>query len=128
MSLSRFRFLGALLALFALSLFYVESVVASLCPPETVAEASVTESGAGKPGHSGMHHGAPPAEDPVPEGSHPERCPMSSGMAGSCVASALPVTSTVLAASATIQTSRSITPTDAQDLLLAVPLFHPPRA
>jgi hypothetical protein len=130
MNTSRLRFVGALLALFALSLFYAESVMASLCPPEIVVEAPASEDGSRAPVHGGMHHGpSGPEKGSAPEGSHTEPCPMAAAsMSGSCVASALPMAATIDVPADAPEAAQAVASTDAKDLLLAAPLFHPPRA
>lgn len=111
----RLRLAGALVALFALSAYVVESVQAAVCLP--VADAAAQ--------HGGMHHDTAPQEG-APEAP---QCPLGmAGMGGSCVAVTLPAA--VAAAAAGFETPVRVVASTSTvtDLLFATPHFRPPRA
>jgi hypothetical protein len=131
--IGRFRRLGALLALTALSAFYAESVWAGACPPEAEhAGAAAQASDGNHHGHAGtagMHH---PVD--VPEGSRPSSpeapdCPMKfTGASGTCVAAPLASAGSHVHAPAEPEGSVGIVPDPARDRLCSTTLFHPPRS
>lgn len=115
----RLRLAGALVALFALSAYVVESVQAAVCLP--VADAAAQ--------HGGMHHDTAPQDAPQDGAPDAPQCPLGmAGMGGSCVAVTLPAA--VAAPAAGFETPvRVIASTSTvTDLLFATPHFRPPRA
>ncbi len=125
----RIRTLVALLALFALSAYFAESVMASWCVPgaETSASADAPAPGA----HSGAHHGGPQSGAPASEHSDSEAPPCPFGMTGtgaSCVAVPLPATSELTRAAPISQASLLLLLVQSPDLLLVTAHFRPPRA
>jgi hypothetical protein len=119
-----FRTVAALLALFALSAYFAESVMASWCM--SGAETSATEAMASD-GHAGMHHGDGPGSDRP--GSRAPDCP--DGMAGagtSCVAAPLPGTGETVRTAPISQASLLRVHVQSPDLLLISAHFRPPRA
>jgi hypothetical protein len=125
----RTRVLAALLALFAFSAYFGESVWASVCPPgmETGGAPAPTTSDEGS--HAGMHHGlAPSAGDPDHPGNVPV-CPSGMASAGSsCVAASLPAITTTLADPAPEYAVPGFFLDGTHDRLLIALHFRPPRA
>jgi hypothetical protein len=125
----RLRTLAALLALFALSAYFAESVMASWCMPG--AETSAPAEAAAPAGHAGMHHGGTEGDAPGSEHSDSEMPPCPSGMTGagaSCVAASLPATSEPARAAPTSRASLLLALVQSPDLLLVSAHFRPPRA
>jgi hypothetical protein len=125
----RLRTLAALLALFALSAYFAESVMASWCMPG--AETSASADGSAPGAHAGMHHGVPQGGSPEAEYPDSEAPPCPFGMTGagaSCVAAPLPATSEPVRAVPIAQASLLLLLVQSPDLLLVTAHFRPPRA
>lgn len=127
---SRTRRIAAHLALLALALFWVEGVWASMCSP-AISMGATNEARV----HSSDTAGTDMADMDMPddgseEGHAPEpNCPLTPAGGAACTAGALLGTRVQLLASASPEASRPVGSSDhAKDLLLAVALFHPPRA
>jgi hypothetical protein len=128
---TRFRHLGALLALAAFAAFFAGNVWASLCPPGMGAGMGVTvEVDAGAHRGMPMHHPEPVPSDgsdaPAPDLSH---CPFAvAGAGGSCVAASLPSAVASLTAAPNEPSLLSAISDSLPDLLLVASLYRPPRA
>jgi hypothetical protein len=124
----RFRFLAALFALVALSAYFAEGVWASMCPPETLsagAEAPMEQDTNGCP----LGISDAPADPSEQSRSDAPVCPLGPlGVGGSCVAASLPATTAQIPPSLPEGSLLSPSPDSARDLLLALAVFHPPRA
>lgn len=125
----RLRSVAALLALLAFSLFWVEGVWASMCSP-------AMEAGGPAPVavEAGRALDASAMDMPQPADSNGSRsdaphCPLAVAGAASCAASA-PLAARVATPEVPSLEGASLpgSPDHAKDLLLAVALFHPPRA
>jgi hypothetical protein len=126
---ARFRVLAALLALFALSAYYAESVMASWCL--TGAEPSVLVESDARFAHGGMHHGGPRSDSPGSKPSDSEVPPCPFGMTGAgatCVAVPLPASTEAVRAAPITQASLPFLLVQSPDLLLVGGHFRPPRA
>jgi hypothetical protein len=127
----RFRSLAALAALFTLSVYFAEGLWASLCPPDTHA-ASVEAPMGHEVNGCPMALGDAPVEKPEPaETPHPGPAPCPLGpmsASGSCVAASLPAAAAAAVPPFPAGILLSSSPDAARDLLLALAVFHPPRA
>ena len=125
----RFRSMAALVALLTLSLFWAESIWASMCPPdmEMGGPAAVM-------GEMGQPEGSCPMGAPTPERSDdgPSKaphCPFVPAGASSCTVGVPFVANVRLADAPSGEHALLLASSDhAKDLLLAIALFHPPRA
>jgi hypothetical protein len=127
----RIRVLAALLALFAFSAYFGESVWAALCPPGMDAHAAhAGEVADAADAHAGMHHAPPaPEADPGSTRSDAPACPLGmAGAGGSCVGVSLPARTDVLVPAPAEHATASIPLDDSHDLLLVAAHFRPPRA
>jgi hypothetical protein len=130
----RFRFLAALLALFAFSAYFAEGVWAAMCPPGmeagSHAAAEIAESAAHGGAHAGMHHAPAPSSDesePSPSDSAP--CPLGMpGAGGSCVAVSLPALTAVMQSGPVVHAPVIGLLDSTHDRLLVAAHFRPPRA
>jgi hypothetical protein len=125
----RFRSLAALFALLALSLFWVEGVWASMCPPEMEIDAPAAMSVDVGTDASVCPIGmAVPSSDSDENRSEGPHCPLTLG-ASSCTVGLAFAAETAIPVVPSPEGARLVgSPDHAKDLLLAVALFHPPRA
>jgi hypothetical protein len=127
---ARLRLLAAILALFALSAYVAEGVLASLCPPAAETGGVVAGERADPGAHAGLHH-VPTESQGETEHSRSDAPPCPMGMAGagsSCVAVSLPATVAVVQPAATIHEAALLLLEHGPDLLLVAAHFRPPRA
>jgi hypothetical protein len=124
----RFRPLGVLLALLALSAFVGEGVWNSMCPPATGShhEAAMHAPSGGE--HHGSHQG--PSEAPVdPDRSHDDaHCPLGMAAGASCTAASLPAMAVSLEQSLAVEAGGAFVIDTTHDRLLTATHFRPPRA
>lgn len=125
---SGLRHLAALCALLAFSLFWVEGVWASMCPPEMEMDAPAVGADVAADTTlcpAGMEMPAGDSEENRSNGPH---CPLTA--AGASCAGGLPLPAESAAALILSPSGPPLagSPDHAKDLLLAVALFHPPRA
>jgi hypothetical protein len=126
----RLRTLTALAALFALTVYFGESVLASWCMPAGPVASSVHAGEAAAPGHPDVHqHGSSGSS---PESHHPDAptptCQLGMAGGGSCVAASLPSPQeTMRSAPATLVGALSLSD-PSPDLLLVASPFRPPQA
>ncbi|MBA2670054.1 MAG: hypothetical protein H0U67_06780 [Gemmatimonadetes bacterium] len=126
----RIRSLAALLALFALSAYFGESVWASVCPPGMDTHAVLGDGTPDEGTHAGMNHGpvqstgdseSPRSDAPV--------CPFGmTGAGSSCVAASLPAPTTTLADPVPGFAVPRFFLDGTHDRLLTAQHFRPPRA
>jgi hypothetical protein len=126
----RTRVLAALLALFAFSAYFGESVWASVCPPGMETQVASGAAALDEGSHAGMHHGPTPStEDPDHPRSDAPVCPSGTMSAGSsCVAASLPVVTVTLADPALGYAVPPVFLNGTHDRLLIALHFRPPRA
>lgn len=118
----RIRFLGAILALVALSAYFAESVRAWLCLPGMDMNTTVE---AYSDGHAGMNH--TPAQDSEPTRGVQD-CPLGmAGMGSSCTLVLLPPVTTTLRAAHVAEIGGSVFVDGLHDRLVATAQFRPPR-
>lgn len=127
----RLRTLAALLALFALSAYFAESVMASWCAPADAVPAAVSGDGADADSHGGAHHHGSSESAPGTEHSesHSSSCPF--GMMGggaSCVSASLPAAGEIARPAPAIQVALLPLSDQSPGLLLVTAHFRPPRA
>lgn len=127
----RIRVLAALLALFALSAYFAESVVAASCLPGSGSgHERIVGDGADLAAHGGMHHApvAPSEGTPDPRPEAPA-CPLGmTGAGSSCVAASLPgAADAVRPLTATVR-SVPLLSDQSRDRLLVSAHFRPPRS
>ncbi|MBW3655810.1 MAG: hypothetical protein KY444_06865 [Gemmatimonadetes bacterium] len=126
----RFRVLAALLALFALSLTWVQAGWASTCAPgaESTAEASAEAGGAASDCATdmGMSH----SDDPRSGHGEPDApaCPFGPMTASGCVAPSLPAHTPVAVAPSPEGAVLVGSADSTRDRLLSSAFFRPPRA
>jgi hypothetical protein len=128
----RFRRLGALLALAALSTFYAESVWAATCPPDGGdAAAHGAMHGSPDAGHAagmaGMHHPMQSPEDGPRAPQEAPGCPMQFAGASGCVPAPLASAAQHERPVAEPGDAVGVAPDPARDRLCATSTFHPPR-
>jgi hypothetical protein len=126
----RIRFLAALLALFAFSAYFGESVWASVCPPGMETQGAPGAAASDEGSHAGMYHGPlPSTEDPEHPRSDAPVCPSGIMSAGSsCVAASLPAVTVTLADPALGYAVPPFFLDGTHDRLLIALHFRPPRA
>lgn len=129
---SRFRGLAALLALLALSLFWVEGLWASMCSADMEMEMPVAAQAtdAGAPAAPPMARGQTgQSHEQDGKGSQAPDCPLTAAGAASCTgAVALAPSSAVPSVVAAADEFAVASSDHAKDLLLAISLLRPPRA
>jgi hypothetical protein len=128
---ARLRVLAALLALFGLSAYFAESVMAAWCMPGAEAHAVTPVEDTSPAGHAGVHHGGPASDSPgsetTPPGAPP--CPFDMTGAGtSCVSAPLPATAQAMRGAPIVRASLLLPLVQSPDLLLVTAHFRPPRA
>jgi hypothetical protein len=125
------RSLGALVALLALTVYFGESVWASMCSPQMQMSGMAEVVDDDAPEHvctMGMHD-ACDAESPDPPHSDMMDCPFGPlGANGSCVALSLPATTAHMEPSFPEGLEPTASADAARDRLLDTALFHPPKA
>jgi len=124
----RFRPLGALLALLALTAFLGEGVWTSFCPPATGSHHDVAGQVASGAEHHGADHGAAeaPAEpDRTHDGSH---CPLGMAAGASCTAASLPAIAVSIEPPLAVEDGGAFVIDTTHDRLLTPTHFRPPRA
>lgn len=127
------RFIGALAALVALTVYSVESASASACPPQMQmagVDGAVSLDAHGHSCTKGMNQASSDEKGPSEQsGSDAPDCPLGlMGASATCVAASLPATADQSMPSLPAGSLLSPSPDRARDLLLAAALFHPPRA
>ncbi len=125
----RFRSLAALVALIALSLFWVEGLWASMCPTAMEMGGPTAEVADMGPASDACPTGMPLPGDSDGGRSDAPHCPFVPVGASYC-AVGVPLAADVGTPEVPSSEGASLagSPDHAKDLLLAVALFHPPRA
>jgi hypothetical protein len=122
---ARFRFLAALLALVALSAYFVEGVLVAFCAPESSRHAEMVMDTPHVP--NGELHGAAGHEMPA-EGGNERHCPEGMGGGTTCVAASLPGLVIAVEPSLAGSEGQFMPQQVTLALLLVRTLYHPPRA
>jgi hypothetical protein len=124
----RFRPLGALLALLALSAFVGEGVWNSMCPPVPGSDHEAATHAASGGEHHGSQHGS--SEAPAdPDRSHDDsHCPLGMAAGASCTAASLPAMAVSLESPPAVVAGGAFVIDTTRDRLPTATHFRPPRA
>ncbi|HSJ23044.1 MAG TPA: hypothetical protein VK929_00065 [Longimicrobiales bacterium] len=118
----RFRFVAALMALAAFSVYFGEGVLAAFCVPHSTQHAETAMDHASGDAHA---HAAP--EAPA-EGSHESQCPFGMGGGMTCTPVSLPSPVATMLAAPAASDSGFVPQQPNIPLLLTRSVYHPPRA
>lgn len=120
----RYRLFAALLALFAFSASFTESVWAATCAPMGAQMAYDSPATAAQ--HPALHGGGATAEIPEDDSDKPA-CPLPALAATGCVSVLLPPIVDIFDVPVALVTESTLSPAHADGRLVAVSLFRPPR-